>query len=160
VLPNIFDLTINFYFFWPNNFRCCSWYQREIWFVGVSWTLKKAEKFFTLLTFGCPSNRLCVHWSILYRAGLNESEAPGKVVTARPPKRLAQLRCIFTRPRSLQARIVAVFLHVTRASTTGFFHPDLLFSRPGCLGLIMKNHFTSGFFEVVNSSPTSVCSII
>jgi len=25
------------------------------------------------------------------RAGLNEREAPGKVVTARPPKRLAQL---------------------------------------------------------------------
>ena len=26
------------------------------------------------------------------RVGLNEREAPGKVVTARPPKRLAQLR--------------------------------------------------------------------
>jgi len=28
------------------------------------------------------------------RAGLNEREVPGKVVTARPPKRLAQLRNI------------------------------------------------------------------
>jgi len=28
------------------------------------------------------------------KAGLNEREAPGKVVTARPPKRLAQLRSV------------------------------------------------------------------
>jgi len=28
------------------------------------------------------------------RAGLNEHEAPGKVVTSRPPKRLAQLRSV------------------------------------------------------------------
>jgi len=32
--------------------------------------------------------------SDLARAGLNEHEAPGKVVTARPPKRLAQLRSV------------------------------------------------------------------
>jgi len=29
-----------------------------------------------------------------YRGGLNEREAPGKVVTVRPPKRLAQLRSV------------------------------------------------------------------
>ena len=34
----------------------------------------------------------------LARAGLNEREAPGKVVTARPPKRLAQLRIAFHIP--------------------------------------------------------------
>jgi len=28
------------------------------------------------------------------RAGLNEREAPGKIVTARPPKRLAQMRSV------------------------------------------------------------------
>jgi len=28
------------------------------------------------------------------RVGLNEREAPGKVVTARPPERLAQLRSV------------------------------------------------------------------
>jgi len=34
-----------------------------------------------------------LHWAVS-RAGLNESEAPSKVVTARPPKRLAQLRSV------------------------------------------------------------------
>jgi len=33
-------------------------------------------------------------YSIVVRAGLNEREAPGKVVTARPPKHLAQLRSV------------------------------------------------------------------
>jgi len=34
---------------------------------------------------------LSATYSTVVRAGLNEREAPGKVVTARPPKRLAQL---------------------------------------------------------------------
>ena len=40
-----------------------------------------------------------------------------------------------------------------------FFQPDL-FSRPGCLGSIMKYRVNSVFFEVINSSATSLCSII
>jgi len=40
--------------------------------------------------------RVCLEFysMALSRAGLNEREAPGKVVAARPPKRLAQLRSV------------------------------------------------------------------
>jgi len=34
-----------------------------------------------------------------------------------------------------------------------------LFSRPGCLGLIMKNRGKSTFCEVINSSATSMCLV-
>ena len=34
------------------------------------------------------------------------------------------------------------------------------FSRPRCLGLIMKNPVKSVFFEVINSSATSICAIM
>ena len=42
------------------------------------------DEFFSLRSPTPPTNR----------AGLNEREAPGKVLTARPPKRLAQLRSV------------------------------------------------------------------
>jgi len=35
-----------------------------------------------------------IYFDVTPRAGLNEREAPGKIVTARPPKRLAQLRSL------------------------------------------------------------------
>jgi len=54
----------------------------------------------------------------------------------------------------------SVLPHVTRARTEDFFHPDLFFSRPVCLGLIMKNRVKSVFSEVINSSATSMCSVI
>jgi len=34
--------------------------------------------------------------------------------------------------------VVGVLPHVTRASTEGFFHPDLFFSRPVCAGYYKK----------------------
>ena len=40
-----------------------------------------------------------------------------------------------------------------------FFLLYLFFSRPRCLGLLMKNRVKSVFFEVMNSSATSMCSI-
>jgi len=55
------------------------------------------------------------------------------------------------------------FPHVTRVHTAGFFHPDLHFSvklGSGYLGLLMKNRVKSGCFEVINSSATSMCSIL
>ena len=40
------------------------------------------------------SLRVAVSYWAYTQGGLNESEAPGKVVTVRPPKRLAQLRSV------------------------------------------------------------------
>jgi len=59
----------------------------------------------------------------------------------------------------LQVTVVGVLPHVTRALTEGFFCPDLLFVDLG-VGLIMKNRVKSVFYEVINSSATSMCSII
>jgi len=55
---------------------------------------------------------------------------------------------------------VGVLLHVTRAPTEGFFYPDLFFLVDLCVQVIMKNRVKFVFFEVINSSATSVCSII
>jgi len=53
------------------------------------------------------------------------------------------------------------FTACDQGSHYGFFHPHLpFFSRPGCLDLIVKNPVKSGFFDVKNSSATSMCSII
>ena len=107
----------------------------------------------------------------------------GKVVTARPPTRSAQFAhvrslCLQRQAAkfasgllyywsllhnnntesnfkcSLQVTVVGVLPHVNRASHWGFFQPDLYFSRPVCLGLIMTNRVKSVFFEVINSSAT------
>ena len=43
-----------------------------------------------------------------------------------------------------------------QGSTAFFPHRSAFFSRPGCLGLNIKNRVKSGFFEVINSSATSV----
>jgi len=55
---------------------------------------------------------------------------------------------------------VGVLPHVTRAPTDVFFHPDLFFLVDLWVYVIMKNRVISVFFEVVNSSATSICSII
>jgi len=47
---------------------------------------------------------------------------------------------------SLQITVASIFPHVTRAPTAAFFHRDLFFSRPVCLGLIMKNRVNFVFF--------------
>jgi len=44
---------------------------------------------------------------------------------------------------------------VSRNPTEVFFHPDLFFSRPGCVGLIVKNRVKSVSFDVINSLATS-----
>jgi len=48
----------------------------------------------------------------------------------------------------------------TELPLRGFTTQICFFSRPGCLGLIIKNRVKSVFFEVINWSATSVCSII
>jgi len=54
---------------------------------------------------------------------------------------------------------VGVFPHVTGLPLRGFSTQICLFSRLGFIGFV-KNRFKSGFLEVINSSGTSVCSII
>ena len=55
---------------------------------------------------------------------------------------------------------VGVLQLVTRAPTECFFHPDMFFSRPVCLGLIMKNRVKYVLFEMIDSLATSMCSLI
>jgi len=52
------------------------------------------------------------------------------------------------------------FSACAHGSQWGFFQPDLFFSRSGCLGINMKNRLKSVFLQVINSSATSVCSIL
>jgi len=181
------------------------------------------------------------------RAGLNEREAPGKVVTARPPKRFAQLPSVshtlvstLQKHRSKTSKLIrfgnlhirdnwgwpctvvrtwlicsnmpwwdcsslmsdpfSLHRQVAKLASGLFYCWSLLrnnktainpqtftssygsgrfaacdhagiplsvfstqicfFSRPGCLGLMMENRVKSGFLEVINSSATSMCSII
>ena len=64
--------------------------------------------------------------------------------------------------RSFQVTVVGVFPHVNmQGSHCGVSPPRSAFlCRPGCLGLVMKNRVKSGIFEMINSSATSMCSII
>jgi len=63
--------------------------------------------------------------------------------------------------RSLQVTVADVFRHVTVGLPLRFFFTQVcLFSRLGCLGLLVKSRVKSGFSEVINSSATSMCSII
>jgi len=63
-------------------------------FIGEvrAWVLRGLIVSWGLLISPCPLGRRA---GVVARAGLNEREAPGKVVTARPPKRLVQLRNVF-----------------------------------------------------------------
>jgi len=54
---------------------------------------------------------------------------------------------------------VGVFPHVARAPTEGFFDPELFFGRPVCLGYYENSHDVC-VLKVINSSATSMCSII
>ena len=47
----------------------------------------------------------------------------------------------------LQVTAAGVLRHVTRAPTEVFFHPDLFFSRPVCLGLIVKIEWNLCFLK-------------
>jgi len=43
-----------------------SWYEREIWFVGVSYTLKN-QTIFDVIDFGCPTyNQLSTYSTAVY----------------------------------------------------------------------------------------------
>ena len=55
-------------------------------------------------------NRSILNSCVAIRAGLNERKTPGKVVTARPPKRLAQLCSVAHALVSTQGRIQPVRL--------------------------------------------------
>jgi len=55
---------------------------------------------------------------------------------------------------------VGVLAHGTRDPTKDYFHPDLLFLVDLCVQVIMKNRVISALFEVINSSTTSMCSVI
>jgi len=54
----------------------------------------------------------------------------------------------------------SVFSHVTRAPTERFSTQICFLVDLGSLYLIMKNRVKSVFFEVINLSATSMCSII
>ena len=62
--------------------------------------------------------------------------------------------------RSLQVTVLSVFPHVTMAPEFFFNQICFLVSRPASLGLILKNRVQSVFFEVINSTATSMCSMI
>jgi len=61
---------------------------------------------------------------------------------------------------SLQVTVVGVSPHVTRAPTEGFSNQICMFSRPGCVGLIIENRVKFMFFEMISSPATSMCSMI
>jgi len=52
-----------------------------------------------------------------------------------------------------------VLPHVTMVPTEGYFYPDLFVSGLMCLGYCEKSRVIC-VFEVINSSATSMCSII
>jgi len=55
--------------------------------------------------------------------------------------------------------VAGVLPHVTRAPTDVFFHPGLFFGQPVCLGYYEKSREIC-VVEVINTSATSMCSII